>query len=270
MKTRNYKMDLALMAYPNELTPDIDTDYIVKVNTQSQSLTLEEIAADVAARSGKFEASEVKSLFEMGFEAMAQAVASGYCISTPLCYVRPMASGVVMEEELSLPIDREKVKVYASFSQGSAMKEAMAQAHITLFTQPAVTGPYIAGMTSTAYTDAAATTRAPMAAGKMAVITGEGLKVVGTDPSVGITLTSVSTPSKSFAIAPGDISPNTAKKLQFVLPAGITDGDWRVKVTTQYSKGGKVLTKTPRTFELPRPITIGDSGDGGIVDDPTA
>lgn len=62
MKTRNYKMDLALMAYPNELTPDIDTDYIVKVNTQSQSLTLEEIAADVAARSGKFEASEVKSL----------------------------------------------------------------------------------------------------------------------------------------------------------------------------------------------------------------
>lgn len=83
MKTRNYKMDLALMAYPNELTPDIDTDYIVKVNTQSQSLTLEEIAADVAARSGKFEASEVKSLFEMGFEAMAQAVASGYCVSTP-------------------------------------------------------------------------------------------------------------------------------------------------------------------------------------------
>lgn len=126
MKTRNYKMDLALMAYPNELTPDIDTDYIVKVNTQSQSLTLEEIAADVAARSGKFEASEVKSLFEMGFEAMAQAVASGYCVSTPLCYVRPMASGVVMEEELSLPVNREKVKVYASFSQGSVMKEAMA------------------------------------------------------------------------------------------------------------------------------------------------
>lgn len=53
MKTRNYKMDLALMAYPNELTPDIDTDYIVKVNTQSQSLTLEDMAADVAARSGK-------------------------------------------------------------------------------------------------------------------------------------------------------------------------------------------------------------------------
>ena len=26
MKTRNYKMDLALKAYPNELTPDIDTD----------------------------------------------------------------------------------------------------------------------------------------------------------------------------------------------------------------------------------------------------
>ena len=56
MKTRNYKMDLALMAYPNELTPDIDTDYIVKVNTQSQSLTLEDMAADVAARTVRQEA----------------------------------------------------------------------------------------------------------------------------------------------------------------------------------------------------------------------
>lgn len=123
-------------------------------------------------------------------------------------------------------------------------------------------------MTSTAYADASATTRAPMAAGKMAVITGEGLKVIGTDPSVGITLTSISNPSKSFTIAPGDISPNTAKRLQFVLPDGITDGDWQVKVTTQYSKG-KILTKAPRTFELARPITVGDGG-GDIVDDPTA
>ena len=33
-ETRTYKNELDLKAYLNELTPDIDTDYTVKVNTK--------------------------------------------------------------------------------------------------------------------------------------------------------------------------------------------------------------------------------------------
>lgn len=276
-------MDLNLKAYPNQLTPDVDDDYTVRVDTQSTPLDLDDIARATAQRLGE-EITKVRSALQVGMEVMAQAVASGFCVSTPLCYAQPMATGVVMEHELSQPVDRDKVRVYASFRQGSAVTEALAQAKLQLFLQPAATGPYIAGMTSAFFNEqtgaGGAVTRVPlpMEAGDMAVITGNGLKVVGTDPSVGVTLTSVDDPQKTLFIPAAKISPNTPKKLQFSLPAGITEGAWTVKVTTQYS-GSQYLTKQPRSFTLPRPVYVGlapdepeqgggQGGDGGQDESP--
>ena len=190
MAQNQFSMDLNLKAYPNQLTPDVDDDYTVKVDTQSTPLNLDDIARATAQRLGEEEV-KVKAALQVGMEVIAQAVASGFCVSTPLCYAQPMATGVVMEHELSQPVDRDKVRVYASFRQGTAVTEALAQTKLQLFLQPAATGPYIAGMTSAFYSEQTGTGGAvtrvplPMEAGGMAVITGNGLKVVGTDPTVG-------------------------------------------------------------------------------------
>lgn len=256
-------MDLALKAYPNELTPDVDNDYTVRVETHEMSLGLEHIATKVAKNLNK-SVNEVRSILEEACQETANYAASGFCISTPLFTLRPMASGVIMEEELSQPVDREKISVYGSLSQGTLLKEAFAKTHLKLFLQPAVTGPYITGMVSAAPVNPVTQTRAPIKGGKMAVLNVKNGKIVGDDPSVGITLTSVSNPETSFFIGPDDISPNTPTKLQFILPAGVTDGEWRVKITTQYSSSGQ--TKAPRSFELARPVNIGSTtagGDGG-------
>lgn len=256
-------MDLALKAYPNELTPDVDNDYTVRVETQEMSLGLEHITTKVAKNLNK-SVNEVRSILEEACQETANYAASGFCISTPLFTLRPMASGVIMEEELSQPVDREKISVYGSLSQGALLKEAFAKTHLKLFLQPAVTGPYITGMVSAAPVNPVTQTRAPIKGGKMAVLNVKNGKIVGDDPSVGITLTSVSNPETSFFIGPDDISPNTPTKLQFILPAGVTDGEWRVKITTQYSSSGQ--TKAPRSFELARPVNIGSTtagGDGG-------
>lgn len=267
----NYTYDLNLKAYPNELTPDVADDYTVRVNTQSTPLTQDDIARSVADRLGE-EPSKVQSIVQVFTEEVAAAVASGYCVSTDAFYAQPMASGVVMEEELSGPVDRDKVKVYASLRQGPAMKEALAKAKLNYFLQPAATGPYIAGMTSAFSQEVeqgGVMTRVPldMEPGEMAVITGNGLKVVGSDPSVGITLTKADDPDTTFFIPAAKISPNTPKKLQFSLPAGITEGEWLVKVTTQYAGSSGTLTKAPRSFELPRPVTIGAVTGGGSTGD---
>ena len=275
MAQNQFSMDLNLKAYPNTLTPDVDDDYTVKVDTQSTPLDLDDIARATAQRLGEEEV-KVKAVLQVGMEVIAQAVASGFCVSTPLCYAQPMATGVVMEHELSQPVDRDKVRVYASFRQGTAVTEALSQAKLQLFLQPAATGPYIAGMTSALYSEQAGTDGAvtrvplPMEAGGMAVITGSGLKVVGSDPAVGVTLTKADDPDTSYFIPASRISPNTPKKLQFILPAGVTEGAWTVKVTTQYS-GSQNLTKEPRSFTLPRPIYVGiapeEPGGGGTDDD---
>lgn len=267
-----YTFDLNLKAYPNELTQDVDNDYTVKVNTQSTPLTLDDLAASVAARLGE-EVSKVRSSIEVFMDEVAQAVASGYCVSTDAFYAQPMASGVVMKNELSQPVDRERVRVYASFRQGPLVKEYLGKAKLQLFLQPAVTGPYIADMTSALVEESTAadgvTTRVPlpMEAGEMCVITGDNLKVVGSDPSVGITLTKADAPQTTFFIPPKKISPNTPKKLQFNLPAGVTEGAWLVKVTTQYAGSSGTLTKEPRSFELSSPVYVGTAPDGGGGDD---
>lgn len=263
-ETRSYADELELKAYLNELTTDIDNDYTVKVQTKTQSLTDEDIAQDMALLSGKYTQSEILHLLDLQAQVVGRAAANGYNVATKTFYMQPMASGVIMEDELSLPVDREKVKVYANFRAGTTVKEAMQRTKLSLFTQPAVTGPYIAGMVSAAPVDSVTQTRAPMEASEMAVITGEGLKVVGTDASVGVTLTSVADTSKSFFIPAAKLNPNTPKKLQFVLPAGVTEGQWKVKVTTQYMGSGKSFTKEPRSFELKHPVTVGTpTGEGG-------
>lgn len=264
MAQLKYALDLNLKAYPNELTPDVDNDYTVKVHTQSTPLTQEDIAASVADRLGE-EPARVKSIIEIFMEEVSLAVASGYCVSADAFYARPVASGVVTDDELSQAVDREQVKVYASFRQGPAVEAALQKAKLHYFLQPAATGPYIAGMTS-AFTDATTRVPLPMAGGEMAVLTGSGLKLVGDDPSVGITLTSVSDPDTSFFIPPVKVSPNTPKKLQFSLPAGVTEGEWTVQVTTQYSSGS-TLTKEPRTFTLPHSIVVGEVTEPGGSDD---
>ena len=47
------------------------------------------------------------------------------------------------------------------------------------------------------------------------------------------------------------------------LPAGVAEGQWLVKVTTQYAGSSGTLTKEPRSFELPRPVTVGATTTGG-------
>lgn len=257
-------MDLNLKAYPNELTPDVETDYTVRVDTQTQSLNLDDLAQMAAARVG-CEESVARSVAQVLMEEASRAVASGFCVSTPLCYVQPMASGVLMEEELSQPVDRERIKVYGSFRQGPALREAIAKARLKLYLQPASTGPYIAGMTSAMQQPGGETV--PMQPGEMAVITGNRLKVTGTDPEVGIRLTSVDEPSKTYLIPAARIAPNNPKRLQFVLPADMAEGEWTVSVATQYS-GSQYDTKEPRTFVLLHPVYIGTppetpGGEGG-------
>lgn len=260
MAQLKYTLDLNLKAYPNELTPDVDNDYTVKVHTQSTPLTQDDIAESVADRLGE-EPAKVKSILSIFFEEVSLAVASGYNVSTDAFYARPVASGVVTDDELSQPVDREKVRVYASFRQGPSVVEALERAKLNYFLQPAATGPYIAGMTS-ALVDAQTKSPAPIAPAEMVVLTGDGLKLVGDDPTVGITLTSVSEPPTSFFIPASKVSPNLPKKLQFVLPAGVTEGEWTVQVTTQYS-GSAYRTKEPRTFTLSHPITVGDAPQTG-------
>lgn len=96
-------------------------------------------------------------------------------------------------------------------------------------------GPLLNGaVAQTRAADGTVSTRAPQA-GKNIRLTGRNIKLAGADASVGVTFTSVETPSKKVFVPLEDVTVNEPKQLIFVLPAGVTDGLWRVKICTQYA-----------------------------------
>lgn len=276
MSNTTFTKTISLMAYENNLTPDIADDYTLRVKTQSASLDVSAIAREVARQQGKYQEDEITLLLNKTCEVIADAVASGYVVNLPVALIQPTASGVVLKSELSQAPDRDKIKVSASFTPGKLLREALASARLELFSQPAPVGPLVNGAVSTSAAQPGVTTRVPLEAGDMCVLTGRNLKLAGTDPSVGILLTSVEDASKTFFITPYRVNPNEPRRLQFVLPAAMTEGAWTVQVTTQYSSGGRLVT-TPRTTVMDAPLIIGEvseggggsgSGEGGLEEDP--
>ena len=235
------------MAYDATLTERTD-DFYLRAKTMPDTVSLRDIAAEVATRLNRNE-DEIFAVLNDAERVKADAVASSYIVCTPTALMRPCASGTVLKNDLSQAIDRKKVKVYATLSMGPLLRTEMEGCRVELFTQPAVVGPLLNG--------AVAQTR----------LTGRNIKLAGADASVGVTFTSVETPSKKVFVPLEDVTVNEPKQLIFVLPAGVTDGLWRVKICTQYGSGGHNVVK-PRVYELDEPMGVGsayqvpDSGSG--------
>lgn len=268
--TTTFSKLVSLVAYDATLTERTD-DFYLRAKTMPDTIGLREIAAEVATRLNRNE-DEIYAILNDAERVKAEAVASSYIVSTPTALMRPCASGTVLKNDLSQAIDHKKVKVYATLSMGSLLRAEMDNCRLELFTQPAVVGPLLNGvMAQTRAADGTVTTRAPQT-GKNIRLTGRNIKLAGTDPSVGVTFISVENPSKTVFVSLEDVTVNEPKQLIFVLPAGVTDGLWRVKICTQYGSGGHNVAK-PRTYELDEPIGVGsayqtpDSGSGGLGGD---
>jgi hypothetical protein len=94
-------------------------------------------------------------------------------------------------------------------------------------------------------------------AGAMALLQGMRLAVRGTEEKadeIGVYFTSAD--GTEVRIPAGQLSPNLPKKLQFVLPAGVTAGEWRVKVATQSTQNAGKFTKDVREYEYPNTVTV--------------
>ena len=275
MATTTFTKLISLVAYDATLTERPD-DFYLRAKTMPDTIDLHAVARETALRLGGKNEDEVYTLLNAAESVKCDALSSGYIVATPTALMQPCASGTVLKADLSKAPDRTKVKVYASLSMGPALRQSMEACQLEIFTQPAVVGPLLNGAVAATRTTAdGATTRVPLP-GKNITLTGRNLKLAGTDPAVGVTFTSVETPSKSVFVPAEDVTINEPKRLIFVLPATVTDGLWRVSISTQYGSG-RTTVKNLRTYELDEPIAVGTaaeegggsgSGGGGLDENP--
>lgn len=275
MATTTFTKLISLVAYDATLTERPD-DFYLRAKTMPDTIDLHAVARETALRLGGKNEDEVYTLLNAAESVKCDALSSGYIVATPTALMQPCASGTVLKADLSKAPDRTKVKVYATLSMGPALRQSMEACQLEIFTQPAVVGPLLNGAVAATRTTAdGATTRVPLP-GKNITLTGRNLKLAGTDPAVGVTFTSVETPSKKVFVPVEDVTINEPKRLIFVLPATVTDGLWRVSISTQYGSG-RTTVKNLRTYELDEPIAVGTaaeegggsgSGGGGLDENP--
>jgi hypothetical protein len=90
--------------------------------------------------------------------------------------------------------------------------------------------------------------------GGMAHVTGSKIKIVGTNPEVGLKLRYLSDDTV-LTIPETSIGVNDPSRVSFVVPSDLQPGDYRLSIVTQHSGGGTEL-KNPRTVTLDIDLTV--------------
>ena len=166
---------------------------------------------------------------------MKRLLVSGWRINDELFDAMVQARGLTYNGEWDPLVN----SLYVNFQQGKELREALKDVEVVVAGKRQMPF-YISGCLdqATGRTDFVAT------AGSCFTLTGKNLKVMGTHPSVGITLTNEA--GECIRIAEGCMVGNWPSKLRFIIPEDMPEGEYELRVTTQSSSGTHLL-KAPRS-----------------------
>ena len=283
MAKNSQRAKLVLKARENLLTKDVKNDFYLTVKSQ-RTLTLADLAKEVAATHGHQNQSEVEMLTRETLELAAWYLSNGFGITTPLGYHHATVSGTLLDSELNAAPDRTKLKFGISYAMSDLMRKFLDEAELDLEIDKAKTGPQLFSVVSAQdaqHPDAA--TRGdsvPVAAGEACILKGRNLKVGGpAEANAGVTLTRQDKQGVTPVFIPAArLFPNTPTQVGFVMPAGAEEGSvWQVKLCTQLGSNGAQLLKEPRTVTMDDNFVVGQpaedvpggggSGSGGGLDE---
>lgn len=284
MAKNSQRAKLVFKARENLLTKDVKNDYYLTVKSQ-RTLTLADLAKEVAATHGHQNQSEVEMLTRETLELAAWYLSNGFGVTTPLGYYHTTVSGTLLDSELNAAPDRSKLKLGISYAMSDLMRQSLTEAELDVEIDKAKTGPQLFSVVSAQdaqHPDAATRGEStPVAAGEACIIKGRNLKVGGpAEANAGITLTRQDKQGVTPVFIPAArLFPNTPTQVGFVMPAGAEEGSvWQVKLCTQLGSNGAQLLKEPRTVTMDDNFVVGQpaeetpggggSGEGGLEEDP--
>ena len=263
-KEPTQKAKLAMRAQEHVLSADTENDYYLQPILQ-KCLNMDDLAAEVAALSTRQEDPEdIARIGRQLMQRMMWFLSSGYSVSLPIGYFRPTAQGVFMKDELNAAPDRSRLKLGVAYSMSVAMRNALADADLSVDIQKAATGPQLYAVVSGPDAqNPAAVTRGegtPIAAGQTCILKGKNIKSGGEGEDIGLTLTRVDEGGdETYFFTPAQLYPNLPSKVGFVLPASAPEGSvWSVKLCTRLSSNGTTVLKEPRTVEMDGTFVVGE------------
>jgi hypothetical protein len=237
-------------AHVNELTKEVTVNYYLLPNLLD-TLSLDDIIRRLKKKEIATENVNGKAFVQLYERECAEAVSQGHNVVTGLFHATIGFNGVVHASDLGHHVPATQVHSRMNFVQGEYAREAMKDLTVSVAEQPAPTGPVIQSVTNPVVG-----TPDTVNTGAMVLLQGMRLAVRGDKTDlIGVYFTS-NDGSTELRIPANQFSPNQPAKLQFVLPAGVTPGQWHVRVATQALSKARTFTKEVREYKYPNVITV--------------
>lgn len=217
----------------NTLTTNDPNDKYFTVNSQGTA-EIDRIVREMMDVNPGLEQENIGMVLELFNRIIIKLLLLGLRINTGLFIIELVCKGVTYNGKW----DPAKNSLQISITPTKELREILDSCIIN------VTGESKGGMT-VAGGESAQGAGYRVKAGRIFTLNGKNIKVAGDDPSVGITLTS--SDSVVTKIEGDLLFQNDPSKVSFIVPENLEDGEYELKIVTQYSSGGKYL-KTPRSF----------------------
>ena len=231
----NIKYQINGQLADNTVTVDNKEDMIL-VPVSIGSANEARIIAEMKAEDSGLREETIKHVFELEKRVIKRLLMSGYNVNTGLYYASVSFRGVIENSQWN----PAKNSIVVNFNVGADLRQAIKN------TTVGIIGEKGAAMFVTGVQDAATRAQdASATAGRAFTLTGGKLKIAGTETKITEDLYVVNDPSR----------------LTFIIPAGLADGTYELKVTTQFSGSGSKLLKTPHSAA--KTIYIGKAPEGG-------
>ena len=239
----------------NTLTTNDPNDKYFTVNSQGTA-EIDRIVREMMDVNPGLEQENIGMVLELFNRIIIKLLLLGLRINTGLFIIELVCKGVTYNGKW----DPAKNSLQISITPTKELREILDSCIIN------VTGESKGGMT-VAGGESAQGAGYRVKAGRAFTLNGKNIKVVGDDPSVGITLTSsdsvvtkiegdlllqndpskVSSDSVVTKIEGDLLLQNDPSKVSFIVPGSLEDGEYELKIVTQYTSGGWQL-KTPRSI----------------------
>lgn len=217
----------------NTVTADNLTDKILQLESNG-SAGIDDIIKEMREEDTGLREETLRHSISLYNRIITRLILNGVSVNTGLFYAVARLTGVVEGGVWN----KEKNSIYVVFNQGKELREEIAKTSVEILGEKSNI-MYILETEDrkTKFRDGSAT------AGRNLFVRGAMLKVVGDDETVGVTLT-----DSKGAVTKLDedmITTNKPSELTLLIPSDLTNGEYTLTVTTQYTSGA--LLKSPRS-----------------------
>ncbi|MDR1601012.1 MAG: DUF4469 domain-containing protein [Tannerella sp.] len=231
--------------YKNLLTDD-PNDYSIRVIPE-RTLNITQVCEIAASRGGAdISAAAMEHAVELWFKEMAYQLCDSFSINTGWFRAAPQVKGIANTPNEHYNADKHSLVF--EFQQGVLLRREIEGIEVE-FLGVADTDGLIAQVIDVK----TGSVNDLLTPGRNLRISGDKLKIAGSDPAVGIRFRNLKTDAVTV-VDPTDLVVNNPSELIVVIPDLDSGTSFQLEVTTQYAVSS--LLKQPRTITFIQPLTV--------------